>query len=361
MKLFKFIDSQEYYFVIAAVVMLVKGLIIAAAIILAAYSLTRDNGSLNQVNAGNTTVVAETQNTALEPGDDSTATATGENTQQTITPVSDATATMLIEVTPVETQPSPTFIPVTPTMTAVPAVYCPEQPGRVEDILYTPRLVANPVPAKIYLPPCYDDGLQRYPVLYLLHQEGGDQEQWLAYDLIAKIEQSINNGNLDPLIIVMPQAPERLFNATDGGPGSYESEFRDGLVFYIDETYRTQPTPENRAIAGVSRGGIWAIEISFMNPDLFNTSFALSPSLDTNFPRAQFDPATIVRAASTLPQNIYLLISQSDSALPQTQALSTTLNNMGFIHTFEVDQGEYVDRIWNSAVDDLVAYVSMLW
>ncbi|MBN1263849.1 MAG: hypothetical protein JXA25_00040 [Anaerolineales bacterium] len=247
-------------------------------------------------------------------------------------------------------QPSPT---IKPTATEEQVLVCPESPGRVEDITYAARLSPSPLPAKIYLPPCYDVDNRRYPVLYLLAQEGFDQNQWVDIGVTQAAEEKIQSGELSPFIIVMPQHPERLFNGTDGGPGSYEAEVIDGLVPDIDANYRTNPAVEQRAIVGVSRGGVWAIEIAFSNPDLFGGLGAISPSLDSNYPRVQYDPANLATAAETLPPNILFLIAEDDPALLQVQNLSQTLSNLGYINSFLVEQPGQVGRLWPEVVNEL--------
>jgi enterochelin esterase-like enzyme len=276
----------------------------------------------------------------------------------TISPEADvptATVEATETVLPTETatiQPSPTVQQV---------LFCPDAPGRIEDITYTARLFPSPLPAKVYLPPCYDQDNQDYPVLYLLSQEGFDENRWVDIGVTEQAEERIQARQLSPFIIVMPQHPDRLFNGTDGGPGSYEVEVVEGLVPYIDENYRTAQSADQRAIAGVSRGGVWAIEISFSNPDLFGGMAAVSPSLDSNYPRVQYDPTNLANAAETLPLNMLFLIAEDDPALPQVQNLSQTLIGLGYIHSFLVESPGQAERLWPEAVTEIFNVLAVGW
>lgn len=263
-------------------------------------------------------------------------------------------------------EPTATVLPtetatIQPSPTAQQVLFCPESPGRVENIEYTARLFPSPLPAKVYLPPCYDQDNQDYPVLYLLSQEGFDENRWVDIGVAEQAEERIQEQQLSPFIIVMPQHPDRLFNGTDGGPGSYEVEIVEGLVPYIDENYRTIQSADQRAIGGVSRGGVWAIEISFSNPDLFGGMAAVSPSLDSNYPRVQYDPINLANAAETLPLNMLFLIAEDDPALPQVQNLSQTLIGLGYIHSFLVERPGQADRLWPEAVTEIFNVLAVGW
>ena len=106
---------------------------------------------------------------------------------------------------------------------------------------------------------------------------------------------------------------------------------------------------------------MWAIEISFANPELFDGVGAVSPSLDSNYPRVQYDPANLALAAETLPTNILFLIAEDDPALPQVQDLSQTLSNLGYINSFLVEQAGQEGRLWPEAVNELFNVLVAGW
>jgi len=366
MKGLKLLTSKVTYPIALGVFILLRSILMVTCVFLIVLSLATGSSGWN---AGS---IFESISQAAGTKDPSpAAAATNDNNPSvtevpTITPLPPtATAEVTAEVVETELptatftlEPSPT---VEPTATQERAQVCPQAPGRVEDITYAARLSPSPLPAKIYLPPCYDVDGDSYPVLYLLAQEGYDENQWVDIGVAEIAEENIQSGDLAPFIIVMPQHPDRLFNGTDGGPGSYEAEVVEGLIPDIDARYRTIDSPEMRAIAGVSRGGVWAIEIAFSNPDIFGGLGAISPSLDSNYPRAQYDPGSLAAAAETLPPYILFLIAEDDTALPQVQALSQTLSNLGYVNIFLVEQPGQIGRLWPETVDELFNVLVSGW
>lgn len=137
----------------------------------------------------------------------------------------------------------------------------------------------------IYTPPGYESSNQSYPVLYLLHGSGGDEEAWIALGRTAQIiDNLIAQGKAEPMIIVMPNGhtqntaspteTNRTYNpAMGGGPrkaiASMEDSFGDILAF-VESNYRVIKDKEHRAIAGLSMGGMHSSAISAQYPNTFN-------------------------------------------------------------------------------------------
>src|SRR2546422_915339 len=83
---------------------------------------------------------------------------------------------------------------------------------------YSPALNRT-MPYLVYLPPGYESGARRYPVLYMLHGNSGSYEEWAAYGLIGRADDMIMAGEIQPLIIVLPQGDYSYWvNLVDGGP-----------------------------------------------------------------------------------------------------------------------------------------------
>ena len=135
----------------------------------------------------------------------------------------------------------------------------------------------------VYTPAGYEAGYRNYPVLYLLHGMGGDEEAWVATGRVAEImDNLIAEGKAEPMIVVMPNgcmrhdaAPgysaEGFYKPYMSGSmdGSFE-EYFDDVVEWTDAHYRTYATKERRAIAGLSMGGFHAMQISKLYPDMFD-------------------------------------------------------------------------------------------
>ncbi|MTK53007.1 esterase [Paludibacter sp.] len=155
----------------------------------------------------------------------------------------------------------------------------------------------------IYTPPGYEESKANYPVLYLLHGMGGDEEAWIALGRTAQIlDNLIATGKVKPMIVVMPNgnavqeaAPgesslgfyKPTFQLPKTMEGSYEKAFPE-IVSFIDLNYRTVKAKSGRAIAGLSMGGFHSLHISKEYPDMFDYvglfSAAILPDKENSSP-----------------------------------------------------------------------------
>ena len=135
----------------------------------------------------------------------------------------------------------------------------------------------------IYTPADYEGSKRRYPVLYLLHGMGGDEEAWIATGRVAEImDNLIASGKAEPMIVVMTNgctkhvaAPgfshEGMWTPYMSGSmdGSFEALF-PSIVEWVDSNYRTIRKAQSRAIAGLSMGGFHSMQISKEYPEMFD-------------------------------------------------------------------------------------------
>ncbi|MCH5233831.1 MAG: esterase [Muribaculaceae bacterium] len=137
----------------------------------------------------------------------------------------------------------------------------------------------------IYTPAGYEDSNESYPVFYLLHGAGGDEEAWIALGRTAQIlDNLIAEGKAAPMIVVMTNgnpSQEAAPGETSEGfiqptmdvsrmnAGEFETSFPD-VVNYVDKHYRTKADKAHRAIAGLSMGGFHSLHTSKLYPDMFD-------------------------------------------------------------------------------------------
>ncbi len=140
----------------------------------------------------------------------------------------------------------------------------------------------------VYLPAGYDSLEQRrFPVLYLLHGSGGDEDAWEGCGRAVQIlDNLIAEGRCKPMIVVMPNGNVDLAAAPGSDPdnpdkkpsamntssmlGRIESVFVDEIVDFVDNNYRTINDKAHRGIAGLSLGGLHTLFISLNNPEKFD-------------------------------------------------------------------------------------------
>ncbi len=244
--------------------------------------------------------------------------------------------------------------------TDLPAHICMENSVRLEHTSYPGRVSSDLVPVIIYLPPCYDDLDRSFPVLYLLHGQPQGENHWQILGIEEALDDAYGDGTLPPFLVVMPLQPEPLFSSTDGGPGSYEDEFINGLVPFIDRTYRTIAQGDSRGLAGVSRGGVWALEIGFRNPDIIQRVGALSPALNVNYARPEYDPFSLILLGE-LPSTIFLMSGDTDSAFEKTLELSEALLEADIEHEYVLVSGNHESSTWSGVLPELLHYLAVDW
>lgn len=163
--------------------------------------------------------------------------------------------------------------------------------GKVQKVWYPTKLEdMGKRRMTIYFPPGYLDKKnkkRRYPVLYLLHGSGGDENAWMDDGRAIEIlDNLIAEGKCKPMIVVMPNGNVNLAAAPGDDPdhpdvqptgnnmssmfGKIEGSFMKDIVNYVDKNYRTVPKKSHRAIAGASLGGMHALFISLNNPNDFD-------------------------------------------------------------------------------------------
>ncbi|UZR96827.1 esterase [Chondrinema litorale] len=149
----------------------------------------------------------------------------------------------------------------------------------------------------VYTPAGYENSEENYPVLYLLHGIGGDEEAWLGSGRAKQImDNLIAQGKVEPMIMVMPNgnvsqqaAPGE---ASDGFKrptfmlphtmdGKFEETFID-IIKFVESNYRTVEKKEGRAIAGLSMGGYHTAYISMNYPNTFDYVGLFSPAINVN-------------------------------------------------------------------------------
>jgi enterochelin esterase-like enzyme len=131
----------------------------------------------------------------------------------------------------------------------------------------------------VYLPPSYEAGARRYPVLYLLHGYGLTAERWVGFLNIASLEKNVIAGTAREMILVMPDA-FTLYSGSmysnSATTGYWEKFLTEDLVEYIDKHYRTLADRGSRGLAGHSMGGYGTMRLGMKRADVFSSLYAMS-------------------------------------------------------------------------------------
>jgi S-formylglutathione hydrolase FrmB len=132
-------------------------------------------------------------------------------------------------------------------------------------------------PLWVYTPPGYEDGSQRYPVIYVIQGYTGHVTMWanrtaFRQPFIETADAVFAQGRAPGCIVAYVDAwtaygGSQFVNSP--GTGQYHSYLCDEVVPFVDSRYRTVPDPASRAISGKSSGGFGAMITPMLRPDLF--------------------------------------------------------------------------------------------
>ena len=147
--------------------------------------------------------------------------------------------------------------------------------GNVQQVLFPSQSTQTVRRALVYTPPGYDaKKKQRYPVLYLQHGWGEDENAWSNQGHANLImDNLIAEGKCKPFIIVMTYGMTNEIKF--GGLNKFTAEefekvLVDELVPYIDSNFKTIAKRESRAMAGLSMGGMETKLITLRRPEVFS-------------------------------------------------------------------------------------------
>jgi enterochelin esterase-like enzyme len=124
----------------------------------------------------------------------------------------------------------------------------------------------------IYTPAGYDENTaEKYPVLYILHGGGEDQRGWATQgktDLI--LDNLIADKKAVPMIIVMPDGNMPMAPFGEDVLSIFENELKQNIIPFVEKSYRVKTDSKDRALAGLSMGGIQTLYAGVHNTDIFS-------------------------------------------------------------------------------------------
>ncbi len=265
----------------------------------------------------------------------------------------------------------------------------------------------------VYTPPGYEGSSTRYPVLYLFHGGGGDEEAWNDMGSASVImDNLIAQGKAKPMIVVMPNgnwtepavldkggprppaaprgagAPPAAGAAAGargqaapagaraaggqgapaaapgGGGQSYdraEKEIVDDIIRFMEKNYRTLTGRENRALAGLSMGGGISINVGLKRLDVFATVGQFSSGMFGGvggyapFDVEALSPGFYKNAAATNKRIklLYFSCGADDPRMPHQTKVAEEMRSRGITLTFKSFPGEHQWRVWRNSLADI--------
>jgi enterochelin esterase family protein len=229
----------------------------------------------------------------------------------------------------------------------------------------------------VYTPAGYETSGKEYPVLYLLHGIGGDENAWSELGRAAQIlDNLIAQGKAEPMLVVMTNgniSQEACPGETSEGfrvptmmlpktmEGSFETAFPD-VVKFVEKTYRVKKDKAHRAIAGLSMGGFHSLFISINNPDTFDYVGLFSAAVDQQqntanggFPNIYADRnQKIDNLFSKHPKLFWIGIGKTDFLFKNNNDLRAYLDSKQHKYTYLETEGGHIWRNWRIYLSEFV-------
>jgi enterochelin esterase-like enzyme len=125
----------------------------------------------------------------------------------------------------------------------------------------------------VYTPPGYAKGSASYPVLYLIHGGGDTASSWSTVGRANDIlDNLLAEKKIKPMIVVMPSGwtpTGGQVMTADATKDPFNDEMLKDIIPYVEGNYRTLSTPDNRALSGLSMGGIQTLNVGLHNLGTF--------------------------------------------------------------------------------------------
>ncbi len=241
--------------------------------------------------------------------------------------------------------------------------------GNVTAVWYTSPALGTARRMYVYTPPGYEEGNTKYPVLYLLHGGGGDEEGWINRGRANYIiDNLIASKQAVPMIVVItngnPEAVaaplDRPFEVNPRGAtpiggmasGKFEESLVKDVMPYIEKNYRVIADAKHRAITGFSMGGYQTQNISNAHPEMFKYIGVMSMGLFSSFRNA--DPnynrdkhiAQLKALTAAKPSVYWIGIGKQDFLFDTVTKLRALYDEVGLKYIYREGDGNHTWGVW---------------
>ncbi len=151
--------------------------------------------------------------------------------------------------------------------------------GRLEKVWFQAKCIGQMSRVHVYTPPGYETMKEALPVLYLQHGGGDNDASWATAGKANFIlDNLLTEGKMVPMVVVMPfgNPGAGFFSGPGVDQDPYYNYFFKDLLPYIESNYNVKTTPEFRAYAGLSMGGLQALNMAIFYPEQFGYVLPLS-------------------------------------------------------------------------------------
>ena len=256
-----------------------------------------------------------------------------------------------------------------------------DKPGNLEQVWY--HSAENDMTRRLYVytPYGYEPKKTKvkYPVLYLLHGGGGDEDAWSTLGRTCQIlDNLIAQGKAEPMLVVMPNGnPSQYAAQTLGIPENqnvktYSSGFDNytslvaDIVPFIESRYNVIASKKGRSVAGLSMGGGQSFYIAFRNVEKFSSVGIFSSGLigASAIGGEPFDAEKQIPGMLTQSDKfnkfdvIYLACGEQDNRIDGMMEFKNTLDSKGYKGVvWEQCPGGHEWKVWRRNLSSFVQLI----
>lgn len=233
--------------------------------------------------------------------------------------------------------------------------------GNLSEVWYDSPTLGTNRRMFVYTPYGYETSTQKYPVLYLLHGGGGDEDAWSSMGRARQImDNLIEKGLSKPMIVVMPngnpgqQAAQTLMlpvKTFEQGTTTnlYINSLAKDIVPYIEKNYRAIAERDSRAVSGLSMGGGHTMNIALEYPGMFGYICPMSMGI-----REGQEVDAKMQALKRAGYKLYwIACGDADFAFPGAKLLDEALTRNGLQHTFHITGGGHTWSNWRDYLNTM--------
>lgn len=220
----------------------------------------------------------------------------------------------------------------------------------------------------VYTPPGYEKSTEKYPVLYLLHGGGEDQRGWATQGKANLIlDNLIAEKKAKPMVIAMMDG--NLPNAggiagfNENALKAFENELKMGVIPFVEGNFRVATDAKNRALAGLSMGGLQTLYAGIKNSDMFSGIGVLSSGWwannpDLSEPQYEFMKNNVAKINSNIKEFWISMGGKEDIAFENCKIMMGKFDQMGIKYRYSEYPGGHSWPVWRH---DLFAFAPFLF
>lgn len=224
--------------------------------------------------------------------------------------------------------------------------------GLVEAITYESKSIGIMRRMVVYTPPGYTKD-REYPVLYLLHGIGDDEDGWHQKGVANVILDNLQaDGKAELMIVVMPNgraAPGVTVRTPqiEQLPAfeAFEQDLLNDIIPRVERRYSVKRQRTHRALAGLSMGGGQSLNFGLRHLDTFAWLGAFSTARNTKAAaELVLDPDRVAKELRLL----WLSCGDRDELIGISEYFHSTLREMNVPHAWRVSSGDHTWSVWKS-------------